>query len=314
MGRGMAIISSKNRQDLSRNIPSEVKRQVRQRDGAGCVKCGSFFYHYDHLGVEFKDADVHDPDKIVLLCGGCHDKKNRGFLSTETIEEAARNPICKRKGFSWGALDLGGAHPVVTFGTILARNAKTILKIEGEDVFSILPPVEDGEPFRISANLYDSNGNLIVRIVENQVEVLEVSWDAEVVGQRINIRSGLGVFEAILRVEPPCGIVVERLNMHYKGYVVQCHEGKATTVYHNGSVMTAQSVEIDGGVVLTITRDGLGVGGGGGTMIIRGLEMGPATPAEIARLKVGPQRKIGRNEPCPCQSGKKYKRCHGAIE
>jgi preprotein translocase subunit SecA len=22
--------------------------------------------------------------------------------------------------------------------------------------------------------------------------------------------------------------------------------------------------------------------------------------------------KIGRNEPCPCGSGKKYKRCHGA--
>jgi preprotein translocase subunit SecA len=24
-------------------------------------------------------------------------------------------------------------------------------------------------------------------------------------------------------------------------------------------------------------------------------------------------RKIGRNEPCPCGSGKKYKRCHGAA-
>ena len=26
------------------------------------------------------------------------------------------------------------------------------------------------------------------------------------------------------------------------------------------------------------------------------------------------QKKIGRNEPCPCGSGKKYKKCHGAIE
>ena len=23
-------------------------------------------------------------------------------------------------------------------------------------------------------------------------------------------------------------------------------------------------------------------------------------------------RKVGRNDPCPCGSGKKYKRCHGA--
>ena len=27
--------------------------------------------------------------------------------------------------------------------------------------------------------------------------------------------------------------------------------------------------------------------------------------------KIDPFRKIGRNEPCPCGSGKKYKKCHG---
>ncbi|MCK5667485.1 MAG: SEC-C domain-containing protein [Gammaproteobacteria bacterium] len=26
------------------------------------------------------------------------------------------------------------------------------------------------------------------------------------------------------------------------------------------------------------------------------------------------QKKIGRNEPCPCGSGKKYKRCHGKLK
>ncbi|HVI73339.1 MAG TPA: SEC-C metal-binding domain-containing protein, partial [Anaeromyxobacteraceae bacterium] len=26
------------------------------------------------------------------------------------------------------------------------------------------------------------------------------------------------------------------------------------------------------------------------------------------------QPKIGRNDPCPCGSGKKYKKCHGATE
>jgi preprotein translocase subunit SecA len=24
-------------------------------------------------------------------------------------------------------------------------------------------------------------------------------------------------------------------------------------------------------------------------------------------------RKVGRNEPCPCGSGKKFKHCHGAL-
>ena len=32
-----------------------------------------------------------------------------------------------------------------------------------------------------------------------------------------------------------------------------------------------------------------------------------------ARPFVRPERKIGRNEPCPCGSGKKYKHCHGRV-
>jgi preprotein translocase subunit SecA len=44
----------------------------------------------------------------------------------------------------------------------------------------------------------------------------------------------------------------------------------------------------------------------------------PKRPQPVAQQARGPQRpvttgdKIGRNEPCPCGSGKKYKRCHGA--
>ena len=29
--------------------------------------------------------------------------------------------------------------------------------------------------------------------------------------------------------------------------------------------------------------------------------------------QIGQQRKIGRNESCPCGSGKKYKHCHGVL-
>jgi preprotein translocase subunit SecA len=32
-------------------------------------------------------------------------------------------------------------------------------------------------------------------------------------------------------------------------------------------------------------------------------------PVKQEPVKVGP--KIGRNDPCPCGSGKKYKQCHG---
>jgi preprotein translocase subunit SecA len=39
----------------------------------------------------------------------------------------------------------------------------------------------------------------------------------------------------------------------------------------------------------------------------------PAKEApEPVRRGAGP--KVGRNDPCPCGSGKKYKKCHGAAE
>jgi preprotein translocase subunit SecA len=43
-----------------------------------------------------------------------------------------------------------------------------------------------------------------------------------------------------------------------------------------------------------------------------------AEPAEMAAERpqtfVRGERKIGRNEPCPCGSGKKYKHCHGRLD
>ena len=37
---------------------------------------------------------------------------------------------------------------------------------------------------------------------------------------------------------------------------------------------------------------------------------GAGTPAPTAQVVAGP--KVGRNDPCPCGSGKKYKKCHGS--
>ncbi len=36
-------------------------------------------------------------------------------------------------------------------------------------------------------------------------------------------------------------------------------------------------------------------------------------PEEESKPFVREGRKVGRNEPCPCGSGKKYKQCHGRL-
>jgi preprotein translocase subunit SecA len=39
---------------------------------------------------------------------------------------------------------------------------------------------------------------------------------------------------------------------------------------------------------------------------------GAAKPKQETVVRAQP--KVGRNDPCPCGSGKKYKKCHGATE
>ena len=57
--------------------------------------------------------------------------------------------------------------------------------------------------------------------------------------------------------------------------------------------------------------------GGGGAGPMAGAPGGQAPePANVAEKKpfIREGRKVGRNEPCPCGSGKKYKQCHGKIQ
>ncbi|HUH00221.1 MAG TPA: preprotein translocase subunit SecA [Gammaproteobacteria bacterium] len=56
------------------------------------------------------------------------------------------------------------------------------------------------------------------------------------------------------------------------------------------------------------TAGGGGGGGGGEGPVSR-----PQPAAEPVETYVRPEKKVGRNEPCPCGSGKKYKHCHGQL-
>jgi preprotein translocase subunit SecA len=39
----------------------------------------------------------------------------------------------------------------------------------------------------------------------------------------------------------------------------------------------------------------------------------PALAAQPTAIAPSNSGKVGRNDPCPCGSGKKYKHCHGQI-
>jgi preprotein translocase subunit SecA len=51
---------------------------------------------------------------------------------------------------------------------------------------------------------------------------------------------------------------------------------------------------------------------GGAGLVDDGLPEEELVPAHVEQRRVAPGDQIGRNDPCWCGSGKKFKKCHGA--
>jgi len=301
---------TQNKLGLGRYIPSEIRRRIRQKCGFGCIVCGDAFYQYDHLDIEFKDAETHEADKIVLLCGSCHDRKNKGVLSKDSLLRHAKNPAAKRIGFAKGILDFGEEHPTVVLGTLTCNNVDTILEIDGISIFSITKSDNDFIPFLINARLFNNEGREILRIEENAFIVENNNWDITTEGKEITIRADLGVFDLKLRVEPPKKIIIERLNMIHKGFSIIAREGQDTIIQgSNNNILQVNSADIsDAEAAIIINNNSLILGRRGSVHIHRMI----VNPHHLSPRKLDPIS-IPRNKPCICGSNIRFKYCCGKI-
>lgn len=206
-------MSHRNKHGLGRTISAEIKREVRQRCGFGCVICGLGFYDYEHFAPDFADALIHDPAGITLLCMQCNQKRNRKVLSAATVAQHNANPRCLQKGFANEWLDVSSESIEVVFAGSTFIDCTHILNVGGDNVLSILPPEFAGEANRISGLFADDTGATTLRIDQNQWIAGADNWDVEWVGNTVTVRKGPGDIVLVLKTYPPKKIVVERLNM-----------------------------------------------------------------------------------------------------
>jgi hypothetical protein len=238
-----------NAHGLSREIPAAVKREIRQRDGFGCVICGLGIIQYEHVDPEFKDARSHDPDAIALLCPQCHSKITTRMWSKGRVKLAMRNPKCKQVGYAREFFDFSEGHPALQFGGMLLRNCPTPIEVGGHPLFKIAPPELPGEPFLFSGLFTDSNGNVSLEIENNEWKAYSDSWDVEVRGPTIKIREAQRVVHLILNVVQPDTIVVEKLEMSLGGLRFQADGNFLRVIFPSGSVSEFTSCISDNSMV-----------------------------------------------------------------
>jgi hypothetical protein len=211
-----------NQYGLTRHIPTEVKRAVRQRCRFGCVVCGLGVYDYEHIDPEFKDAKEHNPDRIALLCPSCHAKITRGQWSKDKIKAALQSPKAAEAGYAKEFFDFTGGHPEVIFGGNTLRSCRVPIMVHGAPLISINSPEDAGAPLALSANFSDHFGAPTLSIENNEWRVWSDNWNVEVKGPCISIVSRNRKSSLRLRALPSNALAVEQLEMSLGAYRFSC--------------------------------------------------------------------------------------------
>lgn len=218
-----------NRHGLSRTIPKEVKRIVRQRDGFGCVMCANPIIDYEHVEPTFANAKEHDPNCITLLCPICHRKVTGRAISKSLVQQAMLSPAAKKVGYIGNNIQFSDSHPTVIFGGAQLIRCKIPLHVMGEDIISI--EYIDGK-YLLNARFWDSTGKQTLTIDKNEwIATSKNIWDLKVVANKIIIQEKRGKAAMTLRIEDNERIVIENFEMLIKNTFM--FKGNDSVLYVN---------------------------------------------------------------------------------
>jgi len=232
-----------NRFGLSRNIPGDVKRNVRKRCGFGCVVCGSAIYDYEHVSPEFKDARFHDPNCIALLCPTDHLKKKRGLLSDDDYLRHIKAPAALDKGFSFTDWSAGSFAPEILLGSFTFTGGTSILEVGNKLLLGFTPPEEECSPPGLILRYFDRRGIESFSIFNNEIQCQNEAFDIEAIGATWTVRSELRKIDLVLRFDPPTRITVERFHFRYSHWKLIAELGslelrfdeRPITAFHGGA-------------------------------------------------------------------------------
>ena len=215
---------SKNKHGLSRRISDNIKRQVRQRCGFGCIVCGCAIIQYHHFAPEFVDATEHNPDGITLLCGKCHDKA-RGHYTPHRIATLNANPRCLQQGYVQDDfLFLANDEIHFQIGSATFKNHSVVV-YDDIPLIAFAPGISANEPLRLFARMETDDSEHLMEIDDNEWRVGSDHFDVETVSNMLIVRRKLG--DILLRMIVEDGdIRFDRLKMGFRGYKIGVTDGR----------------------------------------------------------------------------------------
>lgn len=291
-----------NRHGLSRNVPDDIKFRVRRDSYFGCVHCGMAIAVYEHIDPEFSEALEHDPDKMTLLCDTQNQRKERGFVSKETIWRWKKDPWAKRNGHVHDSIDVSSRDFKIWIGGNRIRGFERIITVGDECILSLKPAETAGGPMRLSAIFYNLHEEKILEIDDNEWKASSNVVDLLCVKGKIGIREN---FSFILKIIcfPPDQIVISFLDMYYKDFHFKADQNGLIIKHRSRGVAQISNRDIVSNGAesyITATDEGLFSFCGNFSSLV--LNESPPT-RQVTSIK------MRRNELCPCESGNKYKNC-----
>jgi preprotein translocase subunit SecA len=199
---------------------------------------------------------------------------------------------------------------------------KNIRVTKGNNVENVVVPFTDGKKaINVLANLQrtlNSEGRELMSAVERQItlSIIDEAWK-EHLRSMDDLKQS--VQTAYLEQKDPLIIYKMEAFKLFRHLDGEMNRDIVSFLCHSAIPIGAQDEEIREGreqktdmSKMRVRKDEMVAAGtgAGGAPVEGGDYYDPsAGPAKQEPIKVGP--KIGRNDPCPCGSGKKYKNCHG---
>ncbi len=198
---------------------------------------------------------------------------------------------------------------------------KNILLTQGRHIENVMVPFTDGKKsINVLANLQktlDTQGRELMNAVERQITlaIIDEAWK-----EHLRAMDDLkqSVQTAYLEQKDPLVIykmeafelfrrMDSEMNKDIVGFL--CHCG-IPSEQAQGPIREGREQKTDMSKMKVRKDELVTSGAGNGQIVDEGRDYyEPSSPVKQEPIKVGP--KIGRNDPCPCGSGKKYKNCHG---